>query len=216
MSYEFICIDALFVVLKITKNDKNYKLCFYGSIQKGKIMFAIDNTIMLLIDVQGQLAQLMHEREKFFKSCEILIQGMKILGVPIIWMEQIPKNLGPTTESLSKYLTDQTPIEKFSFSCCGEPRFMDEFKKAGRTQVLLTGIETHICVFQTGYDLIQQGCEIQVVADCVSSRTKENKKIGIKRIVQSGGQASCVEMVFFELLRAAQGDKFKQIIKLIK
>ncbi len=180
-------------------------------------MFTIDNTILLLIDVQGQLAQLMHEKDKLFKSLGNLIQGMGILGVPIIWMEQIPKNLGPTTEAVSKYLTDNAPIEKFSFSCCGEPRFMEKFKKAGRTQVLLTGIETHICVFQTGYDLInKQGCQVQVVTDCVSSRTKENKEIGIQRIVQSGGQVTCVEMVFFELLRAAQGDKFKQVIKLIK
>ena len=179
-------------------------------------MFTIDNTILLVIDVQGQLAQLMHEKEKLFKSLGTLIQGMKILEVPIIWMEQIPKNLGPTTEAVSKYLTNEAPIEKFSFSCCGNPQFMEKFLKAGRTQILLTGIETHICVFQTGYDLIQQGCQVQVVADCVSSRTKENKEIGIQRIVQSGGQVTCVEMVFFELLQAAQGDKFKQIIKLIK
>ena len=179
-------------------------------------MFSIDKTIMLLIDVQGQLAQLMYGKDKLFKSLETLIQGMKILGVPIIWMEQIPKNLGPTTESVSKYLAGEEPIEKFSFSCCGNPQFMEKFKQAGKTQVLLTGIETHICVFQTGYDLIQQGCQVQVVSDCVSSRIKENKEIGIQRIVQYGGQVSCVEMVFFELLRAAKGDKFKQIIKLIK
>jgi len=179
-------------------------------------MFAIDKTIMLLIDVQGQLAQLMHEKEKLFKSLEVMIQGMKILGVPIIWMEQIPKNLGPTTESISKYLTQEEPIEKFSFSCCDEPRFMDKFKEAGRTQVLLTGIETHICVFQTGNDLIHKGCEVQVVSDCVSSRTRENKEIGIQRIIQSGGQVTCVEMAFFELMRAAKGDQFKQIVRLIK
>ena len=179
-------------------------------------MFVIDNTILLVIDVQGQLAQLMHEKERLFKSFGTLIQGMKILEVPILWMEQIPKKLGPTTEAVSKYLTNEEPIEKFSFSCCGNPQFNDEFKKAGKTQVLLTGIETHICVFQTGYDLIHQGCEVQVVADCVSSRTKENKDIGIQRIVQSGAQVTSVEMIFFELLKAAQGDKFKQIIQLIK
>jgi hypothetical protein len=179
-------------------------------------MFAVDKTIMLLIDVQGQLAQLMYQRDELFKSLGMLIQGMKILGVPILWMEQVPKNLGPTTESVAQFLKEQTPIEKFSFSCCNEPVFMDAFKKAGRTQVLLTGIETHICVFQTAYDLVRQGCEIQVVSDCVSSRTRENKEIGIQRIVQSGGERTCVEMVFFELLRAAQGDQFKQVIKLIK
>ena len=179
-------------------------------------MFSIDKTVMLLIDVQGQLAQLMYEKEKFFKSLGILIQGMQTLEIPIIWMEQIPKNLGPTSEEISKYMTGEQSIDKFSFSCCGEPRFMEKFKKAGRTQVLLTGIETHICVFQTGYDLIHQGCEVQVVSDCVSSRTKENKDIGIQRIIQSGGQVTCVEMAFFELMRAAQGDQFKQIIRLIK
>ncbi|MEN8211256.1 MAG: isochorismatase family protein [Thermodesulfobacteriota bacterium] len=180
-------------------------------------MFEIDKSVMLLIDVQGQLAQLMYEKDKLFNSLGIMIQGMKTLGVPIIWMEQIPKNLGPTTEVVAKYMTDEEPIEKFSFSCCNEPEFMDKFKKAGRTQVLLTGIETHICVFQTGYDLIKKHeCDVQVISDCVSSRTKENKEIGIQRIVQSGGEASCVEMIFFELLQAAKGDEFKQIIKLIK
>ena len=179
-------------------------------------MFTLNKTIMLLIDVQGQLAQLMHEKEKLFKSIQIMIQGMKILGVPIIWMEQIPKNLGPTSQEISKHMNEMEPIEKFSFSCCGEPLFMDKFEKTGRSQVLLTGIETHICVFQTGYDLIQKGCKVQVITDCVSSRTKENKEIGIQRIMKSGGEASSVEMIFFELMRAAQGDQFKQIVKLIK
>ncbi|MCP3876593.1 MAG: isochorismatase family protein [Desulfobacteraceae bacterium] len=179
-------------------------------------MFAIDKTVMLLIDVQGQLAQLMYEKEKLFKSLEVIIQGMKILKIPIIWMEQIPKNLGPTTETVSKHMIGEKAIEKFSFSCCGEPQFVEAFKKAGRTQVLLTGIETHICVFQTGYDLIQQGYDVQVVSDCVSSRTKENKEIGIQRLIQSGGQATCIEMAFFELLKAAKGNQFKQVIKLIK
>lgn len=179
-------------------------------------MFEIDKTIMLLIDVQGQLSQLMHEKDKLFHSLGIIIQGMKILDVPIIWMEQIPKNLGPTTESISKYMTGQQPVEKFSFSCCNEPKFMEQFKKQGRTQVLLTGIETHICVFQTGYDLINQNCQVQVVTDCVSSRTSENKAVGIQRLIQCGGQVTSVEMVFFELMRAAKGDKFKQIVKLIK
>jgi len=179
-------------------------------------MFSVDKTIMLLIDVQGQLAQLMYEKDQLFKSLQTLIQGMQILDVPILWMEQIPENLGRTTEDISKHLTGEVPIEKFSFSCCGDPVFKEKFSKAGRTQVLLTGIETHICVFQTGFDLLKQGCEVQVVSDCVSSRTEQNKNIGIQRIVQSGGQVTSVEMAFFELMRAAKGDQFKQVIKLIK
>jgi len=179
-------------------------------------MFDIDKTVMLLIDVQGQLAQLMYEREKLFKSLQTFIQGMKILEVPIIWLEQIPENLGHTREEISQHLTDELPIEKFAFSCCSEPAFMDKFEKIGRNQVLLTGIETHICVFQSAYDLINKACKVQVVADCVSSRTKENKEIGIQRIQATGGEISSVEMVFFELMKAARGDKFRQLVKLIK
>jgi nicotinamidase-related amidase len=179
-------------------------------------MFSIDKTVMLLIDVQGQLAQLMHEKEKFFKSLETMVQGMQVLGVPIIWMEQIPKNLGSTTEQISKHLKNIESIDKFTFSCTGEPRFNEKFQSLGRNQILLTGIETHICVYQTGQELLNQGYQVQVVSDCVSSRTKENKDIGIKRIIQSGGEITSVEMIFFELMKAAQGDEFKQIIKLIK
>ncbi len=180
-------------------------------------MFEIDKSVMILIDVQGQLAQLMYDKERMFKSIGTMIQGMKILGVPIIWMEQIPKNLGSTSQEVAQYMTNEKPIEKFSFSCCSEPLFMEKFKQIGRNQVLLTGIETHICVFQTGYDLMKKyGCDVQVVSDCVSSRTKENKEIGIERIMQSGGKISCVEMIFFELLKAAEGDDFKKIIKLVK
>ncbi len=179
-------------------------------------MLSIDKSVMILVDVQGQLAQLMYKKEDFFKSLEIIVQGMKILNIPIIWMEQIPKNLGPTTEQISKHLDGQSPIEKFSFSCCGEPKFDDAFKKLGRTQILLSGIETHICVFQTGYELLNQGHEVHVLSDCVSSRTRENKDVGIRRLLDSGAQLSCVEMALFELMRAAKGDAFKQIIKLIK
>ena len=179
-------------------------------------MFDKDKTIMILIDVQGQLAQLMYKKEKLFKSLAIMVQGMKILDVPIIWMEQIPKNLGPTIEDVAKYMTPEKPIDKFTFSCCGDSRFTDKLKKSGRTQVLLTGIETHICVFQTGFELINQGYEVQVVSDCVASRTKENKKIGIKRILQAGGQITSLEMAFFELMKEAKGDQFKKLVKLIK
>ena len=179
-------------------------------------MFTIDNSVMLLVDVQGQLAQLMYEKDKLFNSLELMIKGMKILNVPILWMEQIPSKLGPTIGRLSDLMAPDSPIEKFSFSCCREPEFIKKFKALGRNQVLWTGIETHICVHQTGYELLNQGYQVQVAADCVSSRTNENKEIGLGRLVQSGGQLTSVEMIFFELMQEASGDKFKQMVKLIK
>lgn len=181
-------------------------------------MFSIDKTVMLLVDVQGQLAQLMHEKDKLFQSLEVLLKGMQALEVPILWMEQIPSKLGPTIESLKGILekTDVAPIEKYSFSCCAEPEFMKQFNALGKQQVLIAGIETHICVFQTAHDLMAMGYDVQVAADCVSSRTIANKEIGLQRIMQSGGRVTSVEMAFFELMKEAKGERFKQVVKLIK
>ena len=179
-------------------------------------MFSIHQSVMLLIDVQGRLAQLMYDKDTLFKHLELMIQSMKILGVPIIWMEQIPEKLGRTTEHIAALMTDSTPIEKFSFSCCQDPAFMAHFNALGRTQVFLTGIETHICVFQTGHDLIKQGCQVQVVTDCVSSREQSNKALGINRLSQLGAVPTSLEMALFELMRAAEGEPFRQIVKLIK
>lgn len=180
-------------------------------------MFQPEKTVMLLVDVQGHLAQLMYERDTLFSQLETMIKGMQILGVPILWMEQIPSKLGPTTERISALMPpDQKPIDKSSFSCCREPGFMAAFEEAGRSQVLITGIETHICVFQTGVELMERGCEVQVVADCVSSRTRENKKIGLGRLAAEGAKITSVEMALFELIKAAQGEAFRQMVKLIK
>ncbi len=179
-------------------------------------MFTIDRSVLLLIDVQGRLAQLMYEKESLFQSIQIMIQSMQILGVPILWMEQIPEKLGRTHEGISQLLPDQTPIEKSSFSCCGDPMFMERFNQLNRDQVLLTGIETHICVCQTGIGLIENKCQVQVVTDCVSSRTKANKEIGIRRLSQEGARVTSLEMVLFELLGDAKAGSFRQIARLIK
>ncbi len=179
-------------------------------------MFTPNNCVLLLVDVQGQLAQAMYEKDRLFTSLEILLKGVKVLGVPIIWMEQIPSKLGPTIEPLSTIMDEEQPIEKSSFSCCKEPKFNERFLSLNRNQVLIAGIETHICIFQTAYDLLNQGFEVQVVSDCVSSRILENKNVGLQRIFQSGGQITSVEMLFFELMGEAGGEQFRQIVKLIK
>ena len=184
--------------------------------KKNCSMFSIDNTVALLVDVQGKLARMMCDNDTLFDSLEIFIKGMKILGIPIIWMEQIPSKLGPTVDEIQQLMADNSPIAKDSFSCCSEPAFMEKFDALSRNQVLVTGIETHICVFQTARDLVVKGCDVQVVSDCVSSRTQDNKAVGLQRIVQAGAQITSVEMIFFELLQRAKGEHFKQIIHLIK
>jgi len=180
-------------------------------------MYTLENTVLLVIDIQGKLATLMHGSDVLFSSVSTLIQGMKAMEVPIIWMEQLPDKLGPSIPEVSELLgAGMTPISKHTFSCCGNPQFMEQFNAINRKQVLLTGIESHICVYQTGMELLDKGCEVQIVADCVSSRTPENRQLGIDRICRAGGEVTSVEMIFFELLQKAQGDLFRQVVKLIK
>jgi len=183
-------------------------------------MIEKETSVLLLIDVQGRLAQLMDGKEELFDSLQTLIKGMSILKVPVIWVEQLPEKLGATIPEVAllmqELMPDVKPIPKSSFSCCANVEFMEKFSAINRKQVLVVGIETHICVYQTALDLLNRGCEVQVVADCVSSRKKENKEIGIRRIVQAGGAETTTEMIIFELMKAAEGDAFKKMVKVIK
>ncbi len=171
---------------------------------------------MLLIDVQGRLAESMHNKEKLYQSLQVLIEGMTILGVPILWLEQLPEKLGPTREEIAPLLEGLEPIKKACFSCCRADGFEEKLTATGCRRVLLTGIETHICVYQTGRDLIEKGYEVQVVTDGVSSRTEENRMTGIQRLVQLGASPTSVEMILFELIGTAEDDRFRQIVKLVK
>ena len=183
-------------------------------------MFTIDNTVLILIDVQGKLAEMMYKRDKLFDSLKTILTGMSILKVPVIWMEQIPDKLGPTSQEILELMHELmpgvNPIPKHTFSCCANETFMDAFNGLNRKQVLLSGIESHICVYQTAMDLIRSGCEVQVLADCVSSRTKLNRKAGIDRIQQAGGAVTTCEMILFELMKAAEGEAFRKVVKFIK
>ncbi|SLM30743.1 putative YcaC-related amidohydrolase [Desulfamplus magnetovallimortis] len=183
-------------------------------------MFTKENTVLILIDIQGKLAQLMYKKDDLFNALQTLIRGMKILDIPVLWVEQIPDKLGNTipevADLMKELMPEVSPIAKKTFSCCANEEFMKKFKDVNRKQVLVAGIETHICLYQTAVDLLGAGFEVQVVADCVSSRTKGNKKLGIKRIVQAGGAATSTEMIIFELMKAAEGDAFRQMVKVIK
>ena len=171
---------------------------------------------LVIVDVQGKLAQLMHEKQRLFDNIEILIKTAKALDMPIIWCEQNPKALGPTIEQLSQHLPNDQPVAKLAFSCCGDERFNEKLKSARPSQVILCGIETHVCIYQTAMDLLEKEYEVHVIADAVSSRTPENKQIAISRMDAEGAAISSTEMVLFELLRTAKHEKFREIARLIK
>ena len=179
-------------------------------------MLDIQQCCLTVVDVQGKLAQLMHGREALFKNIQILVQAAKILDIPILWCQQVPNALGPTVPEIAQFLEDNEPIDKAAFSCCGEEQFNTELKKLARNQVLLCGIETHVCIYQTAIDLLQQDFHVEVIADAVSSRTLENKQIALNRLSAEGLKISCTEMVLFDLLKTAEHPQFRQIAKLVK
>lgn len=179
-------------------------------------MLTLTDTILICIDWQGNLAQSMYRKEDLFKNLQKLISGLQILDIPILWTEQNPQKLGPTLSEIANLISHLKPISKMSFSCCGNEEFLRVLKAHTRKHVLLAGIETHVCVYQTAVDLISMGYEVQVVADCVSSRTLENKTIGLEKIKTIGATLTTMEMVLFELLRTAEAPKFKEIAKIVK
>jgi len=179
-------------------------------------MLQLDSTVLVVIDVQDRLFRVMPDREALADSLRKLVSGARVLGVPVILTEQYPKGLGPTIAGLAELMPGIKPIPKLSFSCCGEKHFLRELKSLGRRQVLLAGIELHVCVYQTAVDLLAAGYEVQVVADCVASRRVEDRKIGLMKLRDGGAGLTTAEMALFELLQVAEGDVFKEISRIVK
>ena len=178
-------------------------------------MLTKDNTALVIIDVQGKLAQIVEDSELVIANIVKAVQCANVLELPILWLEQYPKGLGPTTEAIAKEITG-SPIEKITFSAYDTEQFVEALEATGCKNVLLTGIEAHICVYQTAAHLLSNGYHVDVLADCISSRTKGNREVGLQKMLQLGATISSVEMAYFEMLQIAKGDAFKAISKLVK
>jgi nicotinamidase-related amidase len=179
-------------------------------------MLRLDAAVMVLIDVQGKLADAMFERDALLDSLRRLIQGVRTLGVPLLWTEQNPARMGPTVAPLRDLLQGLAPLGKMAFSCCGEASFVTALEATGRRQVLLAGIETHVCVWQTAADLRAVGYAVEVPADAVSSRTAASRLIGLERIRSAGAGVTSVETALFELMGTAEHPAFRDILKIVK
>jgi nicotinamidase-related amidase len=171
---------------------------------------------LVMIDFQGNLAQAMHDKEKLFDNNVKLIKGFQTFNLPIVVTEQTPAKLGPTIPRLAEALGDFRPIVKESFSCWDNADFRDLLESLSRRHVVLTGIESHICVYQTALDLMKHGYSVHLVTDAVSSRTPENRRVGIGAVKNAGAFLTSTEMVLFELLRTAADPKSKEIFKIVK
>jgi len=179
-------------------------------------MLKIDDAILAVVDIQGKLATLMHEKETFYKNAEKMIKGCQVLEVPVLWTEQVPEKLGETIPQIKNLFGSEKPMTKIDFSCSGAEGFLDRLRESKRHQVMVIGMETHICVYQTVVDLLKEGYEVYLIADAVSSRFEVNKQIGIEACIMEGAKISCVEMALFEMMRKAGGDKFRQVSKIVK
>jgi len=179
-------------------------------------MLTPDNAVLVVVDVQGKLAQLMSDKETVFANIQRMIRGAQALSVPILWAEQMPDKLGPTIAEIGGLMTGLEPIAKTSFSCAGSPRFVSALEQLDRKQVLVTGIEAHVCVYQTAVDLAQAGYSVEVVEDAIASRIPTNRSVGVRKMAAAGVGITSTEMALFELMGDADHPAFRQVQAIIK
>lgn len=184
-----------------------------------------DDAVLVLIDFQERLMPVMKNAEALEKAVCTLARGCRVMGVPMIVTQQYTKGLGPTVSAINKALTEPvgereectyTPVEKTSFSCMGEPAFVEELEKVGRKTVILAGIESHICLLQTALDLLEAGYRVFVANDCIASRKEADMIYAQQRMSRSGVWETTCEAVLFELVGGAKEYGFKEISKLVK
>ncbi|HHF3126081.1 TPA: isochorismatase family protein [Vibrio alginolyticus] len=180
-------------------------------------MLSKGNTGLIVVDVQGKLATLMHESDALIENITKLVKGAKALDLPILWIEQNPERLGPTAEPIREVLeSTHLPITKYTFDGCKEATFNVAVENAKVDTWLVCGIESHICVYQTAVSLRQSGYRVELVTDCVSSRTAANKALALAKLTANGVVLTGLEMCLYEMVEDCRAPEFKEILALIK
>jgi len=170
---------------------------------------------LLVIDIQGKIIKVIDEYQRVIDNSLKLIRGCRILGIPVYHTEQYPSGLGETVTEIKNEF-DSEAIQKMTFSCSGAGTLFGDLINSGIRQVILCGIESHVCVQQTALDLLANGFEVTITADAVSSRKKIDYEIAVDRMRDRGVDISTTEAVLFELMERCGTDEFKMISKLIK
>lgn len=180
-------------------------------------MLSKGNTGLIVVDVQGKLATLMHESDALIENITKLVKGAKALDLPILWLEQNPEKLGPTAEPIREVLeSTHLPITKYTFDGCKEATFKVAVENAKVDTWLVCGIESHICVYQTAVSLRQSGYRVELVTDCVSSRIAANKALALAKLTANGVVLTGLEMCLYEMVEDCRAPEFKEILALIK
>lgn len=180
---------------------------------------AREQTAIVMIDVQERLFPVMDadHREEVMRNLKILAAVARRLSVPMLVTEQYPKGLGHTLQELKEVLpTALEPIEKVAFSCWAVETFRTRLTATGARQLVLAGIEAHVCVLMSALDLLAAGYGVQIVADAVTSRTQANWRLAMAYLRQAGAVVTTTETALFQLLRQADSDDFRELARLIR
>jgi len=175
-----------------------------------------EDTAAVMVDIQERLLPAMDKSAQTEMAAEKLVKGLRILEVPVVPLRQYPKGLGDIVPGLRKALGEYTPLDKVTFSAWDTPEIAQRIQELGKKNIIVFGIEAHICVLQTVIDLIGSGYNAVIAADCVSSRRPLDREIALRRAEQEGAVLATGESILFELLRKAGGDRFKEISTLVK
>ena len=175
-----------------------------------------DKALLVVIDIQEKLLPFIEASERIQDKAAMMIKGAEILQLPIFAFEQYPKGLGCTVPAIKEALGERAATEKTSFSIMGVQDFKKALKETGKEDILLVGIETHVCVLQSALDLLFEGYRVYLVADAAGSRDVNDKNVAIKRMSDAGVTVTTVEAALFEMVDDAKDTKFKEISKLVK
>jgi nicotinamidase-related amidase len=175
-----------------------------------------DRAVLVVIDIQEKFQDLIHGMNEVAARSRRLIEFCDALEIPVLVTEHYPRGLGETVTPVRDAFKDFDPIEKIHFSCGGSPEFNRALEKTGRDQVILCGIESHVCVYQTAGDLLRAGKQVVAAADAISSCSAANRQLGLDAMRDLGVQILGAQMVMFEILRVAGTERFKKVAPLLK
>jgi nicotinamidase-related amidase len=178
-------------------------------------MYKTEDSLLIVVDCQERMMPAIHNSVALTERIATLIRGCRLLEVPILTAQQYTKGLGDTVPELRNALGSFDHIEKIAFSCMGEPRFVEKLKLEQRANIIVCGVEAHVCVQQTVLDLLQDGYNVYVIADCIGSRKEMDRLYSEQRMREAGAILTTLESVLFELLISADNPKRKDISKLI-
>jgi nicotinamidase-related amidase len=183
----------------------------------GKFKLDAEKAVLVVIDVQERLVPAMPEDIylRLRNTVAMLVEVAGLLGIPVVTTEQYPKGIGHTVPELAA-ACNETVIEKVSFGCCGEPTFLKALKNTGRTQVLITGMEAHVCVYQTVLGLLEDGYYVHLIRDAICSRNKTDYLAGVANAGQAGAVVTTAETVMFQMLQESTHEQFRAVSKLVK